>query len=674
MPHILDHAGNPIQSRNLALSSPFLAVSGVPEANPFSVSSAVKEGLSSSVWVFCCVKKITDNAKQIPFEVVDDSDAPVKNHPVTKLLASMNPFVSREKTMEMVYTWLLLAGVGYLVMDDGKSKGRPAALNAVSPDRISPIPSKELTGPLVAGYALAGGSSDIAMAEDRVIAFSMANPEKPGLNGVSPLKAASLVVDLDISMEKFNTSAMSNQGVPSGLLNYKESLSHDQYQTIQEGLRQRLLGPSNAKTILVTHGSEVDYTQFSRTPDELGYIESSNQAKIKICAAFGVPTMLVSPESTTFTNMEAAERLLWTGTICPMVDDAADTLTFVLSRQKMLAPGLRVRADYSKIAALRDDTDKKFKTAETGWKMGIPVDELNSRHQLGLGKFPGSDLPWGGSKPPGGVVEQPATQRSAMTRARQYELIRAADRNIEAERERQEKYADAVAAKVYQPFLAGWGHRFKVAIEDGSPEGAEERVKPVLTAMDKAWGPLLAREMLNAAMLGASNVVINTRASVGNSALEMEIKRQLDEEESILVEKSHISETTVNDVISQIRDITDAGGTVGQMSEALTDLGTFSPERALRISRTVSGAAGALGQEVAGREAGAEVKFWSSGASARDKHSRRNGERAPINGRYTRIASENGVFPRRPLDGSLSPADRINCRCAQYFTIDDNEE
>lgn len=164
------------------------------------------------------------------------------------------------------------------------------------------------------------------------------------------------------------------------------------------------------------------------------------------------------------------------------------------------------------------------------------------------------------------------------------------------------------------------------------------------------------------------SIVVEQRAV--HPKLKVAVEEAIDAENVILREISLIEAYTADRVTEQITGALADGLSIGELQQAIEDVGAFTAERALRISRTITGAAGNLGQNIAAIEAGAQYKVWNtSGFGVRSLHQERDGEEVRISEEFTRVASSNGVYPQYPLDPRLAPEDRINCRCVLTFSM-----
>jgi len=197
----------PDEKRNYAFSDMYQAQTRQPVYTNFTIEKAVKQGLRVNVWVFRCVQLIVQAAASVPWHIERDSER-VEGHALNQLFETPNPFLSRQQMFELIISWLQLAGNAYV--KKVKTGKRTVELWPVSPDRLHPIPSSDLTQWLD-GYALDNGTSIAFLPEEIIHLMTIQDPSNP-LLGLSPLQAAGRVVDADNAQQNFNTASMQNQG------------------------------------------------------------------------------------------------------------------------------------------------------------------------------------------------------------------------------------------------------------------------------------------------------------------------------------------------------------------------------------------------------------------------------------------------------------------------------
>lgn len=644
-----------VEKRNMAYSSTAVLSLPVPTWSNWTVQKAVSEGMQSNNWVYRCVRLISSMFTQLPFRVQDTKTGEFIASPkMDNLLEFPNSAMSRQDTFELISSWLLLAGRAYLWYRDGQ-------LWPVSPDRISPIRDKELDSLLI-GYAKIDASGKIGMTPElkteEIIPLLFLNPADPA-SGLSPLQGSGKYVDIDNEQANFNKAAMQNRGELSGFIAFDEPLTQDQLDAYSEKVNNRYSGSGNAKRIGII-GSGAKYQRVGATPVEMDFRESSISNRDKILATFGVPPQMVgASEASTYDNFRTSELVLWRNTVIPMVLDVCDSLTFFFRRNGMLKPGEKIAPDTAAISVLQDQLQEKTKPAETLYKIGVPVSQISKMLNLGIEEYPGWDISFNGAAP----IITP-TQNAQPTQSNSRPMLRS-DRDIAVELRNADAFA-ASFAKNYETLLSDQQSAVFDLI-DVKPIVTENDVRAVLSDTRSDWVKVVTDNYSTQAATSADSVLIGARSAATIAA----IGNYLRSERTVLSEVGHIESTTLDLVMLQIRDGLDQGLSPSAIKQNITDVAAFSPMRALRISRTVTGTAQSIGQLVGGQEGGATVKVWQTAhdGNVRDLHSERNGEEAPIDGVFGNVPSSNGVYPRYPLDPNLAAGDRINCRCSMVFRI-----
>lgn len=572
-------------------------------------------------------------------------------------------------------TWRLITGRAHLL----KSPGSSPSLWPVSPDRISPILSKE-NDMLITGYAEMGADGTQSTKEryraEQIISFIAADPSNPA-EGFGPLEAACRVVDTEVEQTSWNKAAMQNRGVLDGFLSFKEALEPEQIDAIEETLETKWTGSKNARRIGVI-GSEASYVRIGSTPAEMDFTESRKALRDEMLAAFGVPSQLANAqESATYNNFQVANLMLWQMTVIPILVSMADQYTHEfdadagepLNKSLHLKDGEMIEADLSKVSALQADMTERADAAEKLSRAGYPRNQVNKVLGLGFEEFEGWETPYiattaaQAAAPVPTQAPAPESDDKPEPPKRAYELR--AYRDHEAEATARENLAAKLATDELAPILEAQGDAILKAVADNA---TQLTLQTIIISYRAQMREALKTIYVTAATSGADNVTVKTRAS---DEVEQAILDALAAEGIILREMALIEASTIRQILEQVLNGRETEQTINQIQQAITDLGTFSPDRALRIARTTVGSAQSFGQLEAARAAGATVKVWATSlTNARDLHSTRDNEEAPIDGRFTQHPGNNGVSPRFPLDPDLGPEDRINCRCALTFRID----
>lgn len=371
--------------RNYAVADLWQIKTGQPLYSKYTIAKATKEGYQSNGVVYRIVSLITRAAASVPWGVVGEDGEIEEKHSLTQLFEHPNPHVTRQDLFELLVSWQELTGNAYL--NKVKAGGRTAELWPISPDRIAPIPAKEVDQ-WVKGYTL-DKSKNISFEPDEIIQLRLFNPANP-LIGISPLEAIGKTVDVDNDQEDFNKAAMQNRGVIDGVMSFKrEFTSQDQADAISEKLNEKYKGPGNARRMGVV-GSEAKYTRTAMTPAEMDFINSRMFNREQICIAFGVPVIYLGGlQGTTFANFRESEIIFWVSTVIPLLDNMADAFTH--SFRDELQPGQKIAYDISKVPAMRRALYDRANTARLLFNMGVPFEEVNRIFSFGVNEFEGWD-------------------------------------------------------------------------------------------------------------------------------------------------------------------------------------------------------------------------------------------------------------------------------------------
>lgn len=650
--------------RNMVTSTAMILQAGVPAWKAWTVRHAVKEGMKENGWVYRAVSIIARNAGSIPWGVKNkDTNEWEPGHPISILLNRPNPQISRLDLFQLLLFWQQLAGRAYVKKVRGL-QSHTKELWPLSPDRIAPIPGRD-PGILIEGYAIVNENGVVGQRADPdypvedVVYFRLLDPADP-ISGLSPLEAAARAVDVDSGQQEWNLSANKNRGVLDTIISFKQELTADQHEFAVDRIKERFSGTKNARVPMVL-GNEATAQRLGLTPAEMDWIESRKQNREEIWVIFGIPLQLGAADFSSYNNFETARRVLWEMTLIPLLEDLADT--FNASFGDELTDRYEIAFDLSNVEALRDNDDKRSQTAERYWRMGVPIDQLNQRFELGIEAFPGSDQPWTGGKAISTAqnVVQPTTQRTSLGRL----LER---RDYIKEQETRDRLAEGPMASTFQALLDDQRMAVEAAIETG------EDIESVIRAQRSTWLKAMNAMALEVGTVAAGMVAVGRatgrppRTEVRDefdAAIQTQLEEYLQQEQWMLEDLSHMEQTTAQGVVEQIRDGLANGMTTAQIQAAIQDLGLFTPARALMLARTLAGTAASVGQLAAAQVSGAQKKTWMTSLfGVRDAHVAREGETVDFNSRF----SDQGYgAPRYPLDPILGPADRVNCRCSMTF-------
>lgn len=379
----------PLEEKASAAGALISAVGpGVPVWSTRDYASFAQEAYQRNAIAFRCVKMIAASAATVPWLLYSKNGAEIEEHDILKLLQRPNPMASGGAFFEAFYAYLLIAGNTYAegVGPDGKPW---TELWNQRPDRMRVIP-----GPvgIPQGYQLEVNGqlfrweADPITGDGPILHVKDFHPLDDWY-GLSRIEAAAYGVDRHNEASAHNLALLQNGGRPSGMLVFEPvKAGPEQFIFAPEGAIEAAearfttnnVGALNAGRPLITAGA-VKWYEMGITPRDMDFNVGKDDAARDICAAFGVPHLLVVPGSSTYNNVREAKLDLWEDTILPIVDRCVDALNnWLLPR---FGDGMRLGVDLDEISALEYRRESKRKSTIELYDKGL-IDHGEAREAL----------------------------------------------------------------------------------------------------------------------------------------------------------------------------------------------------------------------------------------------------------------------------------------------------
>jgi HK97 family phage portal protein len=356
-----------------------------PRFNEWDAEKAVKEGFKHSTWVYSCINLRASSAGQVPFLVerkVGDEWVLDTTSELSKLIEKPNPDMDWMTMIQFVVQHLDLSGNGY--WSKVRAGNRIAELWPLLPNAIKVVPGRER---LVDKYEYDLGVVRRNIDPKDLIHFKYPDPSNFYF-GLSPLHSAAQAVDIDNESERFQKVSLENRGLSDVHFEVPPEATAEQVQQLKKIYQDQQAGPRNARRALF---SSAKATILNTSAAELDFVESRRFIRDEICSAFGVPPPMVgSYERATLANIETARKIFWRDTMLPILDK----ITGYLNNQLVPEFGAeyRIRYDLSDVDALQEDYSDKIRNAKELWSMGIPLNAINQKLELGFDNVEGGDV------------------------------------------------------------------------------------------------------------------------------------------------------------------------------------------------------------------------------------------------------------------------------------------
>ena len=651
-----------------------LVTPGQPVWTPRNFEQLSKEGYEANVTVYACVNEYAKAIAGLSW-LLYQGHKELEEHPLLTLLARPNPMQGGGRFFEMFTGYLMLSGNAYMERV-GPSSGPPKELYALRPDRMTVVPH---TVELIAGYEYRAGGSPVRLPATFVMHEKLFAPTDDWY-GLSPIVAASRVVDTDNEAVKWNFSLLKNLARPSGALVAQGTLNDPQFKRLKTELTEEHIGSSTAGLPLLLEGG-LDWKAMGLSPVDMDWIESRKMSKQDIAMAYGMPGEIIGLREATYENRREARRAFYLQRAIPLADVLRDDLN------NWLTPlfGDRLKLDYDRdaIEALQEDREKVWaRIQKSDW---LTVNE--KREATGYDAHPEGDVllvpfsltPIGAAGDTGASFgDMAATDQSEETRGlsfkaddvvrarlwkskvREFLPIEVRYRRAVAEYFRRQRDGVLTRLQQYPAILT------RAAAVWPETKGLEE----LLFELDQETEQLrlVSRPYFDEAVRkGGASIWLEAGASGEFGAEAVNSRMRIDRQ---LRNVRRIAESARARVARAIEQGLNAEGGAETLPEIASRIrqayAVLSGPQAAIIARTETARAFSEGREEAMDQMGLEEAEW---LSARDEHVRQVPFNHTIDGEIRRRgqAFSNGLL--YPHDPAGAPGNVINCRCVALPVI-----
>lgn len=339
---------------------------------------------------FACVRAIVNQAKTIPFKVVNSNDKEVNLNDLDALLTQPNPIQSYKEFLTQVLSEFLISGNAYIEAEyPGDNllynQGKPSMLFCVESENINPIKGARN---IPKGYKYKNGNEErvyqvTPLGKSNILHMKTYNPTNKWI-GMSPIMPCAWSIDRHNAGSEWNYKMLKNGGKLSGILMPKggKSLTREQFNHFRERMED-FQGASNAGKLLVT-GEELSYQETGMNVKDMDFLNGMDKSAIGVCITMGVPPDLLFGQST-YENLETSNLHLAENTTIPLLDHFLSEMSgWLLERY---GKNLRFKIEEDKIPALMPKRDKKRQSLETSSFLTIN----EKREEMGRDPVDGGD-------------------------------------------------------------------------------------------------------------------------------------------------------------------------------------------------------------------------------------------------------------------------------------------
>lgn len=370
----------------------------------WSAAESIESGYLASHWVYRCIDYLGKSMSTITWYAEqrqrDGSWIRLADHPAARILERPNEHQSGTDMMKRFTMHAYLSGNGLLVK--GRVGKELRELYTVEPDLIYPVLDKKnylreyqmmRSGAFrVVGYrGTPSLTNGLPIPVSEVVHLMFTDPERPWW-GFSPIQAAIKLIRADAAAIDWQSKSFANRAVPEGIFTVQHAqISEEQYQEIKAAMRDKL----PREPYILAGGTT--WQQMSQTAAEMDFINTRKMTREEICAIFGVPPILIGIyEKANYSNIETARKIFWNDTMMPLLDDIQGVLNHKVAPE--FEDNIRYTYDLTHVDVLQANLDAMSVVAKRFFEIGIPLNAINQRLDLGFPEIENGDIGWLPSK------------------------------------------------------------------------------------------------------------------------------------------------------------------------------------------------------------------------------------------------------------------------------------
>lgn len=336
--------------------------------------AAAAGALYQNSTVMACLAWVQRAFPEAELQVVtlDGPEAnPEPGHPLVALLERPNPFTSGDLFWQNVLWDLLLGGNAYALKVRGQA-GQVRELWNIPRQRICPTWSGS---DFISGYRLSLEGQDTVYPVADVLHFRVGRDPQNERIGYSPLCSCLREISTLNEAANYTASILKNGAVGSHVVTARErnSLTPEQAAAMETRWWNKLAGPGRGKPLFSSVPIDVHNLNYSPADLDLGRMTDAHANLV--CAAFGIPAMVVGVSSgeadKTYANWDEAKKAAMTNGVIPYQRLIAESLAAQLLVPDFDGqPNQRCRFDTSKIESLQENANERWMRLTSAWQAG----------------------------------------------------------------------------------------------------------------------------------------------------------------------------------------------------------------------------------------------------------------------------------------------------------------
>jgi HK97 family phage portal protein len=292
-----------------------------PNLGAFNEQSRI---YSESNYVATAINQIMKAAARVVLNVMIPSGKKrIKSpdHAFEQLLRRPNARQSRYELIASTFGYLMLNGNTYWYAAPD-SKGQPAEIIMLRPDRMRIVPGMDTSAP-IAGYVYTINGMDIPLDAESVVHWQLFNPGDD-YYGLSPLQPLAYSIQTEIGMIKWNRNFFNeSRATPAGILSVPSEMNKTDYERLVDDFRRSYGGTSRATAIV---RGAVSFSTAGLSHVDMDFLAGRKMTREEVFLAYGVPPGMLDANATE-ANANAGREYFDDVTMWPLITAFCEKLT-----------------------------------------------------------------------------------------------------------------------------------------------------------------------------------------------------------------------------------------------------------------------------------------------------------------------------------------------------------
>lgn len=310
----------------------------------------------------------------------------IYDSPIIELLSYPDPDnkVSYTSFMRQLVLSYKIYGCVYIeIVEDGA--GDPYSLFIHHPNSIKPVYSRN---GLLEGYEV---NDDKDFLNPENIIYITENSFDKNFTGSNCLEAAAKLIIADSAIDAYTLEVIENPAVAGLVFSGINATSQDELNAIRDEIYANFGKGNRGGTLLLN--SDMKVSQVGFKPADLDIQSMSERLEERICAAWGLPPIVVGLQQrdSKFSNFEEARKLATETFLLPLWRFIAEELTLQLGPKFNLPNSQKLQFDISLLKPLQEDEGERHKRVREDYLSGI-ITRAEARQLLNLPYSPADDV------------------------------------------------------------------------------------------------------------------------------------------------------------------------------------------------------------------------------------------------------------------------------------------